>query len=1023
MNAIQKAKQKLDNSKLLLRLSCWITAHSVMICSFLIPLLIYWLMFILRGVYPFGNGSVLVLDLNGQYVYFFEALQKAMHGDADLLYSWARSLGGEFTGIYAYYLASPLSWLVGLFSENHITEALLLIHLLKCGIAGCTMSFYLKKTQPQIKDMWIILYSTLYALSGYVIAFGHNTMWMDALMLLPLVIYGVEQIINRQKALLFVVTMTLTLISTFYIGYMVCLFVLIYFFYYYVSHSGGYRNNYYGERFHFLKSLGRMGLAAALSIGMAMVILLPTYYSLTFGKTSFSGADIDYTSLTSILNYFKEMEITTQFDTIDLMAKLLPGGYDTVRPDGMPFLYCGLLTLLTLPLFFLSKTVRIREKVGAGLILSVMFLTMQNNITDIIWHCFQRPNWLNYRYSFMIIFLLIIFACRGASELEKVKSGHIAAIGGGLLGLIVLLQSQNLDIKIGEIGYDFFCIWLSVILVIVYLGILGAYLKPRARRTASVVLCAVVCGEALVSGTIYLIGLDVDVVISTRESYVTFMDRVKPIVYDVQKSDPSFYRMEKTLSRNVCDNMALNIRGVSNSTSTLNATTINFLNQMGYSAVSHWTTYKGGNPVSDSLMGMKYIIYDDQSKVPGAYDLYLEDAQNTLWAYQNPYALSLAFAANSSIYDIEITDYLTPFEAMNAMITAMLGSEEEIQVFKPIPHNLTVNTNNTSKTSSRPTNQSHDRNYKYDFYQNIGDSDSSNLRYVLDLPEDMPLGADIYFFFESDYPRVVNWEFNTPSADDLSGQFFENENDCIQYLGSLDTKEFNYSLEVDIASDTGMLYLISEQTVFWYLDEVAFADAMTRLAQGNMVIDADYAESHLTGTIQVPAGCSAVFTTIPYDEGWNVYVDGKQVEIEKTLDALVAFDITEGEHTIELRYFSDYHKYGIIISLSTLALAVLVFFLDFKFLRPRLPEKRRKLEEKLALEARREEERLAIEAAAEATRFAESSSETAAPAQASETATNKASNTTASAKTDSTARANEAGKSASADGSAEQNDR
>lgn len=966
MNAIQKVKQKIDESKLIFRLSCWINRNSVMICSFMVPLLIYWLMFILRGVYPFGDGSVLVLDLNGQYVYFFEALQKAMHGDADLLYSWARSLGGEFTGIYAYYLASPLSWLVGLFSESHITEALLLIHLLKCGIAGCTMSYYLKKTQSQIKDMWIILFSTLYALSGYVIAFGHNTMWMDALMLLPLVIYGVELIINKQKALLFVVTMTLTLISTFYIGYMVCLFVLIYFFYYYASHSGDYRNNYYGERFHFLKSFGRMGIAAVLSIGMAMVILLPTYYSLTFGKTSFSGADIDYTSLTSILAYFDEMEIATQFDSIDLLAKMLPGGYDNVRPEGMPFLYCGLLTLLMLPMFFLSKTIRVREKVGAGLILSVMFLTMQNNVTDIIWHCFQRPNWLNYRYSFMIIFLLIIFACRGAAQLEKMKSGHVAAVGGGLLGLIILLQSQNLDIKIGEIGYDFFCIWLSILLLIVYLGILGAFLKPRVRKTASVLLCAVVCGEALLSGTIYLIGLDFDVVISTRESYVTFMDRVKPIVYQVQESDKSFYRMEKTLSRNVCDNMALNIRGVSNSTSTLNATTINFLNQMGYSAVSHWTTYKGGNPVADSLMGMKYIVYDDLNKVPGSYDLYMEDSQNALWAYQNPYALSLAYAANDAINDVEITDYLTPFEAMNAMITAMLGSEEEVQVFKPITHNLTVNSEITKKTSSRPTNQSYDRTYKYDFYENLGGNGSSNMRFILELPEDMPAGADVYFFFESDYPRVMDWTFLSPDASDRTGQFFENENDCIQHLGALNDPDFSYCMEVSIASDSGMLYLISDQTVFWYLDEAALEDAMTRLAEGNLVIDADYEESHMTGSIRVPKGCSTVFTTIPYDEGWNVYVDGKQVDVEMTLDALIAFDITEGEHTVELRYFSSYHRYGVLISVFTLLLAVLLFFLDYKFYQPRLPEKRRQLEERLALEARREAERQAIEAAIEA---------------------------------------------------------
>lgn len=979
MNAIQKFKQKLDNNKLLLRFSGWLSAHSAMVCSFMVPLLIYWLMFILRGVYPFGNGSVLVLDLNGQYVYFFEALQKAMHGDANLLYSWARSLGGEFTGIYAYYLASPLSWLVGLFSENHITEALLLIHLLKCGIAGCTMSYYLKKTQPQIKDVWVVLYSTLYALSGYVIAFGHNTMWMDALMLLPLVIYGVEQIINKQKALLFVVTMTLTLISTFYIGYMVCIFVLLYFFYYYFSHSGNYRNNYYGEKLHFIKSLARMGVAAALSIGMAMVILLPTYYSLTFGKTSFSGADIDYSSLTSILNHFKDMDMTTQFDTIDLMAKMLPGGYDNVRPEGMPFLYCGLLTLLTLPLFFLSKSVRVREKVGAGLMLALMIFTMQNSITDIIWHCFQRPNWLNYRYSFMFIFLMIIFACRGAGDMDKAKPGQIAAVGGGLLGLIVLLQSQNLDIKIDKIGYDFFCIWLSIILVIVYLGILGAYLKPRLKQTATVVLCAVVCGEALLSGTIYLIGLDFDVVISTRDSYVDFMDRVKPIVYEVQDSDESFYRMEKTLSRNVCDNMALNMRGVSNSTSTLNATTINFLNQMGYSAVSHWTTYKGGTPVNDALLGMKYVVYDDLNKVPGVYELYREDAENTLWAYKNPYALSLAYAANGAINDIEITDYLTPFEAMNAMISAMLGSEETIEVFKPISHSLTVNSNNTSSHSATPTNQNFDRSCKYDFYEDTGDDSVPNLRFVLQLPEDMPAGSNLYFFFESDYPRVMDWTFLSPEEDDQSGQFFENENDCIQSLGQLTDLSYNYAMEVDIASDTKMLYLISDQVVFWYLDEAVYADVMTRLAQGNFLIDEDYSESHFTGTIHVPEGYSTVFTTIPYDEGWNIYVDGKEVEPTMTLDALISFDITPGDHEIELRYFSDYHKWGIVIALGSLALAVLLFFIDFKFLRPRLPAKRKKLEEKLEAEARREEERRAVEAAATAAQEAgvEASADTA----------------------------------------------
>ena len=39
---------------------------------FLLPALIVYLIYLSRMVHPFGDGCVLVLDLNGQYVYYFE---------------------------------------------------------------------------------------------------------------------------------------------------------------------------------------------------------------------------------------------------------------------------------------------------------------------------------------------------------------------------------------------------------------------------------------------------------------------------------------------------------------------------------------------------------------------------------------------------------------------------------------------------------------------------------------------------------------------------------------------------------------------------------------------------------------------------------------------------------------------------------------------------------------------------------------------------------------------------------------
>ena len=84
----------------------WIR-YRFLLTAFVLPALIMWMIYIAMEVYPFGTSSVLVLDLNGQYVYFFEDLRKKVLEGGSFLYTWTRSMGGEFMGIFAYYLASP----------------------------------------------------------------------------------------------------------------------------------------------------------------------------------------------------------------------------------------------------------------------------------------------------------------------------------------------------------------------------------------------------------------------------------------------------------------------------------------------------------------------------------------------------------------------------------------------------------------------------------------------------------------------------------------------------------------------------------------------------------------------------------------------------------------------------------------------------------------------------------------------------------------------------------------------------
>ena len=129
--------------------------------SFAVPIILLYITFICLGMYPFGTRAVLTLDMDGQYVYFFEQLRDVYTGDASIFYTFERGLGGEFLGYFTYYLASPLSLLVVLFPKTMITEAIMTMILLKTGLSGLTFSIYLGRTR-KIKPIGISMFSVMY---------------------------------------------------------------------------------------------------------------------------------------------------------------------------------------------------------------------------------------------------------------------------------------------------------------------------------------------------------------------------------------------------------------------------------------------------------------------------------------------------------------------------------------------------------------------------------------------------------------------------------------------------------------------------------------------------------------------------------------------------------------------------------------------------------------------------------------------------------------------------------------------
>ena len=888
--------------------------YGYLLIAALIPAVLFYLIYLAKGLYPFGDGTVLVLDLNGQYVSFYEALHDILRGDADLLYSFSRNLGGEFLGIYDYYVASPFAMILALFPERFMLEGLLILFMLKAALCSFNMGIYLHKhAAGEPNRLAVIAFSVLYAMTSYCVVQQHNSMWIDAVLWLPLLTLGIESVIKYGRFRLYVFALAITVHSNFYIGYMVVIYTVAYCFYYYFAHDRNNENNPMGEKNHFLKSVGRMAAWSALGIGIAALAILSARYSLSFGKDEFSNPN---------------WEITQKFDLFELLYKFLPSSYDTVRPEGLPFVYCGVLTLILAPAFFLCKKFSNREKVAAAFMILFFVGSFATSSIDLIWHGFQKPNWLNYRYSFMLCFFLLVLAYRAFDRILYTSRKALLGVAA-FIGLYVVILQKFSDMLVEEneklVIRPFATIWLTLGCLFVYfilICIMGR-VTPRHKETVSVLLVFVVCIEVFLSGLSEMNALDDDVSFSRYSRYNNMIDTLRPITDTVAEYDDGFYRMEKTYFRKTNDNFALNIKGLSCSTSTLNRDTIDFLRSMGYASRSHWSRYLGGTPVNDSLLGIKYLITNEDERAyfgdpiftPDDYGYDEDFSPNGKYdVYYNPYALSFAYGVAETWLNFDYEDYDNPYDRLNAMITAMLGEDETVEVFKPAVQNGDPTIKNI-----RPSKADGHLSYKVD-----EKSESATLTYHYTVPKN----TEMYFYYPTRYLREVMLEVKEKSSDGYGPElgFGGSDTNRIVSLGESSTGDMY--LKVTIDNDSNNLYVIKKDSYVYYIDMEVFTDAMVRLGMTQYQIDATSTDSHLTGTVTTTADRQLMFTSIPYDEGWNIYVDGKRVETYEANRSLISFYVDgTGEHTVEMKYMPSVIALGITISLICLAIFILLLIL------------------------------------------------------------------------------------------------
>ena len=854
--------------------------NGYLFAAFLIPVILMGIAYVTFDIYPFGERSVLSLDLNAQYVFYFDYVHDVIGNGESLMYSWSRNLSGEFMGIIGYYLASPFNILVWIFPRSMITEGLLTMMLAKFGACGVTFALFAHKSQ-KLSKATAAVFAPMYAMCAYMVVQTMNPMWLDCVIALPLICWGIDSLIKENRFRLLVLSLAYAFVTNFYIGFMAAIFSLLYFICRYFSLET-YTGNTGGKIVkRFIIKGEYFALSGILAAMMSAFMILPVYNSLQNGKFSFTEPDY------SLVN---------NFDLIDIARKLFPNTYDTVRMEGLPFIFCGSLALVLAAGFFCCKAYGFKKKLAAGALIGLLVVSMYIRPVDMIWHGGQMPNWLPYRYSFMLSFVIVALAAHCFEQLKAVRARTVGAITLSYIALIIYIEAQDTFITtLGREVFDGITVALPAIVFMAVAGITVFAVRhygggKNVSKTGVILVTAVICAELCFNTTNTLTKMHQDITFSTRDSYLSVILPLREKVEEIKEQDDGFYRIEKNFFRSVNDPMAVNMYGLSHSSSTLNARAIDMLGYFGFTSNGHYSRFSGNTPLTSDIFGVKYIL-----DCAGESTANIKTADD-ITVTENKDALPIGYLADSKVSSLELSKY-DVFDNQNKLLNAMTGGNREF--FTVFSADGEPYVENCKKGSFEN--------------QHIGFTDvtgEASVTYTITAPK----SGEIYMFIPTDYQREASLYVNGT----YKGICFESDNHNIKDLGRFEKGE---EVTVKLALKKSDLYFREPQ--FAVYNEEAETAAIAQMWEKNADTKVEkVSQTDIRFTVNAKSN-DILFTTIPAEKGWTVYVDGVKTDYDTALnDALMTVKLSEGEHVVEFRFFAAGLGTGLIVTVIGIAIFV-----------------------------------------------------------------------------------------------------
>ncbi len=641
-----------------------------LLAGFLIPLLIAVSICIAHGVYPAGEQCILQVDMYHQYCPFFSELLHKIRTGGSIFYSWNIGLGADFVSLFSYYLASPLNILLLLCPREFIVEFMTILVLLKISFSGLAFTYYLIEhfglceqervpsshsrdsfpgKQRQLSAFAAAIFGCAYALSAFMAAYAWNIMWLDCMVLAPLVLLGLERMIQSGSAALYYVMLALCIWSNFYIAIMVCIFLVLWFLVYWLEH-----------RETGIMAWIRFAWYSLLAGGTGAVLIFPT--AIVLGYSGNQGITFPET-------------FEWYFDLMSELARHLMLVDVYMGAEHWPNLYCGVFALVFLILYLLNRGISWKHKVPRVLLLVLFVVSFAGNVPDFFWHGLHFPTSLPGRQSFLYILLLLVLAFEAFLHIRENRLWHVLAAAAVSTVFIILAHRVSDAEMIEPMAYT-----VSAVFMGCYLVLIAGYLAGNAKVRS--VMLAIGCFAIVAELTLNYDMTGFDTV--SRTAYLEYADDYREVLAAAQaeaaESGETFYRVEELERKTKNDAGLYGYRSATQFSSLMNLAVSHFYQDVGMEGGKNFYCVNGATPLLSAMLSVRYVLADNELEA-GPLRRMVASAEGA-WIYENQYVLPLGFMMSEDV--IAAWDYEDAGDICAQNVLAwLLGATEEM--LTPVP--------------------------------------------------------------------------------------------------------------------------------------------------------------------------------------------------------------------------------------------------------------------------------------------------------------------------------------------------